>query len=47
MGKGLAIVLVLVFLTSSLVIVAKPVSSSTVAENSWVEKAPMHIIEAT
>ena len=41
MGKCLAPLLVTLFLTVSLVIVDKPVSSSTVAENSWIEKIPM------
>jgi N-acetylneuraminic acid mutarotase len=40
MRQGFALVLVLVFLTASCIIVAKPVSG-TVQENSWVEKAPM------
>ncbi len=40
MIKALALTLVLVFLTASSIIVAKPVFG-TVQENSWVEKAPM------
>ena len=41
MGKGFALLLVLVCLTSSLVIVDKPVSGDTAVGNTWVEKAPM------
>jgi len=33
---------VLVFLTTSLVMAAKPVSAATPVENSWTSKAPMH-----
>ena len=39
MSKALA--LVLVFLTTSSIIVALPVSGATADENTWVEKAPM------
>jgi N-acetylneuraminic acid mutarotase len=43
MSKDFALVLVLVFLTASCIIEAKPVSGSTsVVENSWVTKASMH-----
>jgi len=42
MGKGLVLVLVLVFLTASCVMVAEPVSAATVLEDSWASKAPMH-----
>jgi N-acetylneuraminic acid mutarotase len=41
MGKGYALLLILVCLTSSMIIVAPPVSGATLQENSWVEKAPM------
>src|SRR3972149_11634017 len=41
MRKGVALLLVLVFLTASFVITAKPVSAAT--EDSWVSKAPMHV----
>ncbi|MGD0405922.1 MAG: hypothetical protein ABSB10_04650 [Candidatus Bathyarchaeia archaeon] len=43
MGKGLVLVLVLVFLMSPCIIVVKPVSADNVTENSWVSKAPMHV----
>jgi hypothetical protein len=43
MGKGFALVLVLVFLTTSCIIAAKPVSEASVVGNSWVEMAPMHV----
>ena len=43
MSKALALAIVLVFLTSSPAIVAMPVSGATVQENTWSEKAPMHI----
>ena len=43
MYKRFALVLVLVFLTASCVIVAKPVSGASAVENSWVSKAPMHV----
>lgn len=45
MSKGLAVVLVLVFLTAS-VIMVKPVYSGSAVQNSWVEKAPMPSIYA-
>ena len=42
MGKGLALLFILVFLTSSLLITVKPVSAaSAIVENSWAEKASM------
>jgi N-acetylneuraminic acid mutarotase len=42
MGKVAALLLVLVFITASCIIAAKPaLSSVSVAENSWVSKAPM------
>jgi N-acetylneuraminic acid mutarotase len=41
MSKTLALALVLVFLTASSIIVVSPVSGAT-AENTWIEKAPMH-----
>lgn len=40
MSKGLALTLVLVFLTASYVMVAKPISAKT-SSDFWVEKAPM------
>src|SRR5512135_85726 len=42
MGRGLALVLVLVFLTIFSIIVTKPVSGATETGNTWVEKSPMH-----
>jgi N-acetylneuraminic acid mutarotase len=39
MRRGFALVLVLVFLTASCIIEAKPVSGGSAVENSWVEKA--------
>jgi N-acetylneuraminic acid mutarotase len=42
MSKALALTLVLVFLTASSTILALRVSGAFVAENSWVDKAPMH-----
>jgi N-acetylneuraminic acid mutarotase len=42
-GKGVVFLLVLVFLTASCIVVAKPAFSSAIAaEDSWVSKAPMH-----
>ena len=41
MSKTLALAIVLVFLTASSIIVAMPVSGTTVQENTWSEKAPM------
>jgi N-acetylneuraminic acid mutarotase len=42
MGKSAALMLVLVFLTASCLMVAKPASSSAdTAENTWTTKAPM------
>ncbi|MGD0204645.1 MAG: hypothetical protein ABSC20_12185 [Candidatus Bathyarchaeia archaeon] len=43
MSKGFALVLVLVFLTASCVMVAKPVSGASAVENTWVSKAPMQV----
>jgi len=43
MRKGIALLLVLAFLTASFVIAAKPVSAAAPVENSWVSKAPMHV----
>src|ERR1700690_2692789 len=44
MGKGLALVLVLVFLTASFIIVDKPVSAASApVADSWEERAPMHV----
>jgi N-acetylneuraminic acid mutarotase len=40
-SKSIALLFVLVFLTASCVIVAKPVSGTDMLENSWVSKAPM------
>ena len=42
MRKGVALLLVLVFLTASLIMAAKPVSAATPVENSWTPRAPMH-----
>jgi N-acetylneuraminic acid mutarotase len=41
MSKSVALLLVLVFLTAPCIILAKPVSGTAIAENSWAEKAPM------
>ena len=41
MSKALALALVLVFLITSSIMTANPVSASTPQENSWSEKAPM------
>ena len=41
MRRGFALVLVLVFLTASCIIEAKPVSGGSAVENSWAEKAPL------
>ena len=41
MSRGFALVVVLIFLTASCIIEAKPVSGASAVENSWVEKAPM------
>jgi N-acetylneuraminic acid mutarotase len=41
MIKTIALVLVLVFLTASCLIVAKPVSAATASGDLWVERAPM------
>jgi len=42
MSKSAALLLVLVFLTPSLIVVTRPVYAATVAGNSWVSKASMH-----
>jgi hypothetical protein len=43
MSKSVALLLVLVFLTASCLIAAKPAfSSADIAEDSWASKAPMH-----
>src|SRR3972149_5562837 len=43
MRKTASMLLVLVFLTASCIMVAKPaLSSADLAENSWTPKAPMH-----
>ena len=43
MSKSIALLLVLIFLTASCIMVAKPALSSIgVAEDSWASKAPMH-----
>jgi N-acetylneuraminic acid mutarotase len=41
MNKSIVLQLVLVFLTASLIIVAKPISATASVENSWTSKAPM------
>jgi len=41
MRKNAALLLILVFSTSSLIIAAKPVSAAIPLENSWTSKAPM------
>jgi N-acetylneuraminic acid mutarotase len=41
MSRGFALVLVLVFLTASCVMVAKPVSGASAVGNTWVSNAPM------
>jgi hypothetical protein len=46
MGKSVALLLVLVFLSASCVMVAKPVSATSAAGNSWMEMAPMHVARA-
>jgi hypothetical protein len=43
MSRSVAILLVLVFLTASLIVAAKPVSAATPVENSWTSKASMHV----
>jgi hypothetical protein len=43
MRKSVALLLVLVFLTASLIMAAKPVSATASVENSWTSKAPMHV----
>jgi hypothetical protein len=43
MSRSVAILLVLVFLTASLIVAAKPVSAATLVENSWTSKASMHV----
>ena len=47
MGKGFALVVVLVFLTASSTIVILPISGATTDENTWVEKAPMHVARSS
>jgi len=42
MRKSLASLLVLVFLTLSFIMAAKPISAAIPVENSWTSKAPMH-----
>ena len=46
MGKGFAILLVVLFLMSILVIVDKPVSGASAVGDSWVEKTPMNVARA-
>lgn len=41
MHKSLALMLVLIIMTSAGIMIAKPVSMAASVENSWVEKAPM------
>jgi hypothetical protein len=41
MRKGVALLLILVFLIAACLINAEPVSATTVAENTWVSKAPL------
>jgi hypothetical protein len=43
MSKSVALLLVLVFLTASCIVVAKPALSSTDIVDSWESKAPMHV----
>jgi len=42
MRKSIAVILVLVFLTASCLVVAKPAFSSADVEDTWASKAPMH-----
>jgi N-acetylneuraminic acid mutarotase len=46
MRKPLAVLLVALFLSSSCVIIGNPVSGTSVQENTWVEKASMHVARA-
>lgn len=43
MSKNAVMLFALIFLTASSIIVAMPVSGTSVTANSWVSKAPMHI----
>jgi hypothetical protein len=44
MRKSIALLIVLVFLTASCIVVAKPALSSTdIVEDSWVSKTPMQV----
>jgi hypothetical protein len=43
MSKSAATLLVLIFLTASCIMVARPVSGAPSAGNSWMTKAPMHV----
>jgi hypothetical protein len=43
MTRNVALLLVFVFLTASLIMAAKPVSAAAPVENSWTSKAPMHV----
>jgi N-acetylneuraminic acid mutarotase len=43
MSKSLLLLFVIVFLTTSLIIEAKPVSAVTPVENSWIPKTPMQV----
>ena len=43
MSKSLLLLFVIVFLTASLIMEAKPVSAVTPVENSWIPKAPMQV----
>ena len=43
MNRNVALLLALTFLTASLLTIGKPVSAATPVENSWVQKAPMHV----
>ncbi len=43
MNKSFALTIVLIFLVTSCITMATPVSADTVTENSWVSKAPMHV----
>jgi hypothetical protein len=38
-----AALLLALFLISSFIIMAKPVSAATLGENSWTSKAPIHV----
>jgi N-acetylneuraminic acid mutarotase len=46
LSKGFALVLVLVFLTTSCIIAAKPVFGVATVGNSWMDKAPMQVARA-